>query len=94
MAGVARVGTDSGPGGAYCALCKTHIFSYINAAVAAIAAIAVMWTVSAQPKAVCIAIAVGVNALMVYDLEMSKGSKPLAQMHTGGDRIDIHPRLH
>lgn len=73
---------------------KTVVIAVAKAAVAAIAAIAAMWTVSAQPKAVCTAIAVGVNALMVYDLEMSKGSKPLAQMHTGADRIDIHPRLH
>lgn len=73
---------------------KTVFIAAAKAAVAAIAAIAAMWTVSTQPKAVCIAIAVGVNALMVYDLETSEQSKRLAQMHTGGDRIDIHPRLH
>lgn len=73
---------------------KTVFIAVVKAVIAAIAAIATMWTVSTQPKAVCIAIAVCVNALMIYDLETSKRTKSLAQMHTGVDRIDIHPRLH
>ena len=73
---------------------KPVFIDVVNAVVAAIAAIAAMWTVSTQPKAVCIAIALGVNALMVYDLETSERSKPLAQMHTSVDKLDIHPQLH
>lgn len=73
---------------------KTTVFAVIKAAVATIAAIAAMWTVRTQPLPVCIAIAVGVNALMVCDLEMSKRSKPLAQMQSSADGLDIHPRLH
>lgn len=73
---------------------KTVFIAVVKAAVAAIAAIAAMWTVSTQPKAVCIVIAAGVNVLMVYDLETRKRPKSLAQIHTGADRIDIHPQLH
>lgn len=73
---------------------KKIMIAVVKAAVAAIAAIVAMWTVRTQPLPVCIAIAVGVNTLMVCDLEMSKRAKPLAQMHSSADGLDIHPRLH
>lgn len=73
---------------------KKVIIAVAKAAVAAIAAIAAMWVVRTQPLPVCIAIAVGVNTLMVFDLEMSKRPKRFAQMHSSADAISIHPRLH